>query len=140
MLARINRTLPGLFEDFFQRDFFPVFEYDSFKSIPSVNIVEGKDEYTIEVAAPGLNKKDFNISLDNNCLTITSEKEDKVEEKEGKFTKREFSYSSFRRSFTLPETVDSEKIKARHSNGILYVTVPKKEESKIKPIRQIAIS
>ena len=140
MLARINRTLPSVFDDFFGREFFPVFEHDSFKSLPAVNITEGTDDFTIEVAAPGLDKKDFNIDLENNCLTISSEKEDKAEEKEEKYTRREFRYSSFRRSFTLPETVDSDKIKAKHRDGILSITIPKKEEAKFKPVRQITIS
>jgi HSP20 family protein len=109
-------------------------------SAPSVNIVEEKDEFHIEVAAPGLEKKDFVVNLENNLLTISSEKESKNEENEGKVMRREFNYTSFKRSFTLPLTVDGEKISATHKDGILYITIPKREEAKVKPPRQIAVA
>jgi len=141
MLARINKRFPTFFDDLIGREFMPdFFEADGFKSLPAVNIIEGDDNYTIEVAAPGLEKKDFHIELENNCLTISSEKEQKSEETREKFARKEFSYSSFRRSFILPETVNNEKIQANYKDGILYVKVPKKEEAKVKPARQIAIS
>ena len=95
--------------------------------------------YTIEVAAPGLEKKDFRIDLDNDVLTISSEREEKHEENRDQYTRREFGYESFSRSFNLPELVDVEKINASHKNGILFVNIPKKEEAKVKPARQIAI-
>ncbi len=141
MLPRIYRSFPRMWDDLFTKDFIPeLFENGSFKSVPAVNIVEGNDEFIIEVAAPGLNKKDFNISLDNNQLTISSEKEDKIEDQNEKTVRREFRYDSFCRTFTLPETVESDKIRAKHNDGILYVTIPKKEVAKIKPARQIQIS
>ncbi|KPK88236.1 MAG: hypothetical protein AMS27_00285 [Bacteroides sp. SM23_62_1] len=125
----------------FTKEFMPEFyKNGSFRSLPAVNIIENNDEYIIEVATPGLTRKDFNISLENNSLTISSEKEDKIEDQHEKVVRREFQYNSFCRSFTLPETVESDKIKARHSDGILYVTIPKKETAKIKPSRQIQIS
>jgi HSP20 family protein len=117
-----------------------VFTYGSFKSVPAVNIMEDNDGYTIEVAAPGLNKKDFNIHLENNVLTISSEREDNVENNEGTTFRREFSYNSFKRSFSLPDSIDTEKIKASHKEGILYLALPKREEAKVQPARQIAIS
>lgn len=107
--------------------------------MPAVNIVEEKDDFRIEVAAPGLDKKDFKIDLNNNVLTISSEKNDEKEEKSERFMRREFSYSSFKRSFTLPETAQVDKIVANHKNGILQITIPKKEEARVKPPRQIAI-
>lgn len=141
MLPRIYRSFPRMWDDIFTKDFMPeLFENGSFKNIPAVNIVEGNDEFTIEVAAPGLDKKDFKIALENNQLTISSEKEDKVENQNDKFVRREFRYHSFCRSFTLPETVESDKIRAKHNDGILYVNIPKKEVAKIKPTRQIQIS
>ncbi len=108
--------------------------------MPSVNIKEGKDEYAIEVAAPGFDKKDFRIDLNNNVLEISSEKEVKEENKDEKVMRREFRYSSFKRTFTLPDTVDTEKIKASYKDGILSISVPKKDEAKVKPTKQIAIS
>lgn len=141
MLPRIYRSYPRIWDDFFTKDYMPeFFENGSFKKMPAVNIVESNDEFTIEVAAPGLNKKDFNISLENNQLTISSEKEDKIEDQNEKVVRREFHYNSFCRTFTLPETVENDKIKAKHNDGILYVTIPKKEVAKIKPTRQIQIS
>jgi HSP20 family protein len=141
MLARINKRFPTFFEDLIGREFLPDFyEANGFKSLPAVNIVEGDDSFTIEVAAPGLDKKDFQVDLENNFLTISSEKEQKSEETNEKYARKEFNYSTFRRSFTLPETVNSEKIQASHKDGILYVKIPKKDEAKVKPARQIAVS
>jgi len=112
---------------------------NGFKTLPAVNISEGENEFTIEVAAPGLEKKDFKIDLDNDSLTIASVREDKNEESQDQYTRREFRYNSFSRSFTLPETVDAESISASHKNGVLNVSIPKKEEAKAKPARQITI-
>ena len=141
MLPRIYRSYPKLWDHFFSTDDLPeFFENDSFKSVPAVNIMENNDAFTIEVAAPGLDKKDFKINLENNCLTISSEQENNIEEVDDKVRRREFQYSNFSRSFTLPESIESEKIKANHKDGILYVSIPKKEEAKVKPARQISIS
>lgn len=140
MLPRIYRSFPN-WENFFGRDFLPeFFSDDNYKSVPAVNIVENNDEYVIEVAAPGLDKKDFKIDLENNQLTISSEKEDRMEDKNEKTIRKEFRYSTFCRTFTLPETVENDKIKAKHKDGILFVTIPKKEVAKIKPARQIEIA
>ena len=140
MLAKINRTYPSFLDDFFGRDFYPVHYHKSgFKSLPAVNIVEGENEYTIEVAAPGLEKKDFRIDLDNDCLTISSAREQSSEDRQDHYTRREFRYNSFSRSFNLPETVNAESITASHKNGVLNVNIPKKEEAKAKPARQIAV-
>jgi HSP20 family protein len=140
MLARINRTYPNLFDEFFRTDFYPVhYRMNGYKSLPAVNISEGDNGFTIEIAAPGLEKKDFKIDLDNDVLTIASAREDKKEESGDHFTRREFGYSSFSRSFNLPETVDAEGIAASHKNGILSVSIPKKEEARPQPVRKIAI-
>jgi HSP20 family protein len=131
---------PSIVDEFFGRDFLPgMFEFQTGINMPSVNIVEGKDDFRIEVAAPGLEKNDFKINLENNVLTISSEKEDTNEQKEERYMRREFSYSSFRRSFSLPGTVEADKIAANHSNGVLNITIPKKEEAKVKPAKQIEI-
>ena len=107
--------------------------------IPAVNIKEENDKYLLEMAAPGLKKDDFNINLDNYQLTISSEKKEESEEKKDSYTRREFMYTSFSRSFTLPKSVDVDKIKADYKNGILTVTLPKKEEE-AKLTKQIKIS
>ncbi len=137
---RTRNTWPSLVEEFFNGEVFPkFFDAETQHSIPAVNIVENKDEYRIEVAAPGLNKEDFKINLENNVLTVSSEKEEKREEKDEKYMRKEFSYYSFNRSFTLPMTVDSEKIKATQKDGILQILIPKKEEARVKPMREIKI-
>lgn len=140
-MLRRKSTFPSLVDEFFGKDMFPgFFDYETMVSTPAVNVIEGKDDYRIEVAAPGLDKDDFKIDLDNNVLTISSEKEMKKEEDEDKFMRREFSYSTFTRSFVLPDAADGEKISAKHKDGVLNISIPKKEEAKEKPARQIKIS
>jgi HSP20 family protein len=110
-------------------------------TIPAVNIKETANAFEVEMAAPGMTKKDFRIELDNNVLTITSEKNMQNEEKDGeKYSRKEFSYQSFQRTFTLPkEVVDEDKIEAKYENGVLKLVIPKKEEAKQKPARMIQI-
>jgi HSP20 family protein len=140
-VIRKRNSLPGLVDDFLGSDFPSVFfNWGRESSVPAVNILENKDEYRIEVAAPGLKKDDFKIDLDNMILTISSEKEEKKEDQEDRYMCREFSYRSFSRSFSLPGTVSADKISAQHNEGILTVIIPKKEEAKEKPVRQIKIS
>jgi HSP20 family protein len=102
--------------------------------------VESTENYTVEVAAPGLKKENFQINLNNNLLTIASKYEKSNEESKGKYARKEFGYTSFQRSFTLPNTIDSSRIEASYKDGILYVYLPKREEAKEKPARQINIS
>ncbi|MGN6603814.1 MAG: Hsp20/alpha crystallin family protein [Ginsengibacter sp.] len=134
-----------LFDDFFNRDFFnwglSNFS-DTNTTVPGVNVKETKDNFEVEVAAPGMDKKDFKIQLDGNLLTISSERSDRREEnnEDEKYSRKEFSYQSFQRSFTLPkDVVDSDKIEAKYENGLLHLVIPKKEEAKQKPPRQIQI-
>ncbi|MEO8933751.1 MAG: Hsp20/alpha crystallin family protein [Xanthomarina sp.] len=98
-------------------------------SVPAVNLVESDNSYEIHMAAPGLKKEDFKISLENKVLTISSEKSTESEEVEDKFTRKEYSYSSFSRSFTLPENTDIEGIEAKYENGELRLNLPKKEKT-----------
>ncbi len=137
-----HRTfLPNLVDDFFNKDVFPtIWNYNAEASIPAVNVVESKEDFKIEVAAPGLQKDDFKIDLHNNVLTILSEKDDTHEEKDESYMRREFSYTSFKRSFALPHSVNTEKVTATHKDGILKVVIPKKEEAKEKPMRRIEIA
>lgn len=145
MLPVLRRgfSMPNILDEFFGRDLLSnVMDDHTGISIPAVNVMENNDEFKIEVAAPGLEKKDFKIDLENNLLTISSEKEFQNEEgdKDGKFMRREFSYSSFKRTFTMPQSVNADKISAKHKDGILYISIPKKEEAKQKPPRQISIA
>ena len=115
---------------------------DSGSTLPAVNIKETENSYEVEMAAPGLKKEDFKIELENNMLTISSEKTEEREEgdEKEKYSRREFSYQSFQRSLSLPkEVVDEEKIKAHYKDGVLQLTIPKKEEAKQKPPRKIQI-
>ncbi len=108
------------------------------KNRPTVNVIEGDDHFRIELAVPGLTKKDININVEKDILTIGANKESK--EKEGeKYTRKEFSYDNFKRSFQLPETIDLGNIKAAFKNGILEITLAKKEEAKVLPPRVIEI-
>ena len=137
--------LPLLFDDFFNRDLFN-WNNSSFSdtntTIPAVNIKETAENYEVEVAAPGMTKKDFRVELDGNSLTISSEKNNQKEEKEDeKYYRKEFSYLSFQRTFNLQkDVVDIDKIEAKYENGLLHLIIPKKEEAKQKPPRLIQIS
>lgn len=149
-LVRTNGTLfpsvPSLLNDLFTDDWFNSSLSNwrsSGSTLPAVNVRETNEEFSIEVAAPGMKRDDFKVELENNVLTISSQLEDKNEEKDpqGNYTRREFSYQSFQRSFTLPEgKVEGEKIAARYADGILHITVPKKEEAKVKPAKQISVA
>lgn len=108
-------------------------------SVPQVNIRETDEGYHLEMAAPGLAKEDFKISIENEVLTVSGEKKKQTTEKNEKYTRKEFAYNSFMRSFTLPEIVDTEKIRARYENGIMTVDLPKKEEAKPKSPREIQV-
>ena len=132
-LSRLSEGMPVLFDDFF-RPWNEMFENSGYwgrtLNMPAVNIIEHKDEYLVSLAAPGMKKGDFNIDVDGNTLTISSEKEESKEDKEKKFTRREYSYSSFRRSFTLPDEINKEKIDAKYEDGVLKISLPRKEEVK----------
>lgn len=136
-------VLPG-FDDLFTRELFNWGNTNfstTNSTIPSVNIKETDDTFEVEVAAPGMEKKDFNITLDGTLLTIASQKESNSETKEDNYTRREFSYQSFQRTFELPkQVVDEESINARYDNGLLHITIPKREEAKRKAPRMIEIA
>lgn len=143
-LVRFSNQFPSLFDRFFDSnmlDWSNRHYSDTNTTLPSVNIKEDTDAYHVEMAAPGFEKGDFKIELDNDVLTISSEKKVENEANEGEqYSKQEFSYQSFCRSFTLPSTVESEKISAKYESGILKVEIPKQEEAKPKPAKVIAIS
>lgn len=137
--------LPMLFDDFFNRDLFNwnnLHFSNTNTTIPAVNIKETAENYEVEVAAPGMTKKDFKVELDGNTLTIRSEKSTQREEKDlDRYYQKEFSYQSFQRTFTLQkEVVDIEKIEAKYENGLLHLLIPKKEEAKQKQPKLIQVS
>jgi HSP20 family protein len=138
-------SFPSLVDRFFDGD---LMDWNSSNfaceqsTLPAVNVKENDNEFQIEVAAPGLKKEDFQLHLENGRLTISSEKKDEKVEKDGeKVTRKEFSYQSFQRSFNVAEdVVNADKIAAKYNNGILHVTLPKREEAKPRPAKQIKIS
>ena len=109
-------------------------------SDPAANIIENSESFQLDIAAPGLNKDDFKINLENNILTISAELEDQKREEGKNYSRKEYYYGSFSRAFTLPKTIDLDGIKADYKNGILMVTLPKKEEAKIELKKEIKIS
>ena len=141
-LPRRSERTPSIFEDFF-KPWNEWFDNGGFLgrtlNVPAVNITEDKNAYEVSLAAPGMKKDDFKIDVDGNMLTISSEKEKTNEEKDKKFTRKEYSYSSFSRSFTLPEEVNQERIDAKYEEGVLKISLPRKEETKKPAARQIAV-
>ena len=139
-----NAGMTNLFDDFFSRDLWNwslANQSATNTTLPAVNIRETAENFEVEMAAPGMNKEDFHIELEGANLRISSERRSEKEHKEGeRYTRKEFSYQSFQRSFTLPkEVVDVEQIQAKYENGVLHLLIPKKEEAKQKPARTIQI-
>ncbi len=141
----VSPSFPSLFNRLFEGDMMD-WSNSNFagnnSTLPAVNVRENQNEFIIEVAAPGMKKDDFNLDFDNGRLSISSELSEESKNDEGeKFTRREYYYRSFQRSFTVPQNiVDSDKIQAKYTDGILKVTLPKREEVKPKPTKQIKIS
>lgn len=142
---RNGRVFPSLMDNFFNNDRFLLDLNGSFPDItfdnllPDANIVEHKNEFQIELAAPGLDKKDFNIEIRNGILSISAEKEEESKSEDKNYLTKEFSYNSLYRSFTLPESIKTEKIDAKYENGILKVMLPKSEVSISEPSKQIKV-
>ena len=142
-LSKWSENMPSVFEDFFK----PWNEWFDDKSffgkimkVPAVNVTETKEFFMVSLAVPGMKKNDFKIDIEGNMLTIISEKEEEKEEKDVRFTRKEYNYSSFSRSFTLPEEVLREKITAIYEDGILKLTMPKSEEfKKVAAVKHIAV-
>lgn len=141
----VSTAWPMLLDNLFNRDAFKEGNlnfYDASTSTPAVNIKENPDSYALEMAAPGMAKTDFKVELDNDVLTITAEKSTETSDgDEGVYSRKEFSYQSLRRSFTFPQDiVDKERIEAKYKDGILHITIPKRENFIRSGIRQIEIS
>jgi HSP20 family protein len=132
-LSKLSQRLPSVFDDFFKpwnNWFENGFRFSGTHTMPAVNIAENKDDYLISLAAPGMNKSDFTVDVEGNMITISCEKEEKKEEKDEKYNRKEYNYASFSRSFTLPDDVNKEKIDARYEDGVLKLQLPKNEEAK----------
>ena len=128
----LSKTFDGMMKELFNE--FPAAVNKAVREdvlhFPPVNIVDKKDSYQLEVAAPGFEKADFNVKLEGNILTISTEKKETVSESTDKMIRQEFSYRSFKRSFTIDEKIDGENISAKYENGILKLVLPKKEDLK----------
>ena len=141
-IVKKNVDLPSIFDELFPADWFGGIanQVASTTNTPAVNIKETDNDFILEVAAPGKVKEDFVLSLDHDVLTISTEEKKENEEVKDNYTRREFSYASFKRSFKLPQTINKKEINATYTNGILNVVLPKREEDKVKPKRTIEIS
>ncbi|WP_335966569.1 Hsp20/alpha crystallin family protein [Galbibacter sp. PAP.153] len=143
LVRRNNSLFPSFFDEVLKPDWFGGIENFS-SSVPAVNIKEEDNKFSLEVAAPGMKKEDFNVEIDKNVLTVSADVKKESEEKDSKenarYSRKEFSYTSFKRIFTLPETVDSDKINATYEDGVLVLALPKKEEALPKPKRLIEIA
>ena len=140
---RLFPTFPSFIDNFLSQDLMD-WNNSNFSStnstIPAVNIKENNDSFVIEVAAPGMTKENFTVDLEGDRLMIASDWKDEKMESDNNYSRHEFSYQSFHRSFTIPEgTVDGDKICAKYNDGILMITLPKKEEIKPKPAKRIDI-
>ena len=134
-----NQGLSNGVNDIFESIFNDSFFSDRMMSrVPAVNVSETADQYLIEMAAPGLSKEEFKINLERNMLTVSAEQQKQSEDSGKRYNKREFSYTSFVRSFALPDSADDANINAEYRDGILHISVAKKEEAKLVS-RQIAI-
>ncbi len=135
-----NPFFPSVWNDLFESNYLmPQSANQRGVTVPAVNIKENDNNYVVEMASPGMKKEDFKINLEEDVLSISAELKAKSEDKNEKFTRREFSFSSFKRDFTLPETADTESITANYFDGILSITIAKKEEAKPKPPKLIEI-
>ena len=138
IVRRNNLLFPSLMNEFFKPDWFGGME--KFEStLPAVNIKEGETNFELELAIPGQKKEDFNVEIDDNVMTISMESKTEKETAEDNYTRKEFSYKSFKRAFTLPETVDEDRIEASYTDGILKFTLPKREEALPRPKRTVEI-
>lgn len=144
LIKRNGTSFPSLFTDFFDTEKFFMPDFFSTKALrnwlPSVNITENDSEYRIELAAPGLAKDDFKIEVEEGLLTISAEKKEEKKENNERFTRREYSFGSFSRSFTLPEHVKTENIAGKYEDGILKLVLPKTETEKKRARKEIKIS
>lgn len=145
-LVKTNKNgnlFPTLLSNFFDNDNFLTnswFENEFNQSLPALNIKEGTEDFSIEFAAPGFKKSDFKITSEEGILTISAEKQDEKKEEKKRFTRKEFSYESFTRSLQLPKNSVPDKIDAKYEDGILKLTLPKKELTNPKEKKEIKVA
>ena len=138
LLRKQSPFFPSLVDEFVNRDW--NLELPSFSTtVPAVNIIEKETEYKIELAVPGMRKDHFEIEMEEGILSISANQDEEKTSEKGKFTRREFSYNSFRRSFTIPESVDPETIDANYTEGVLFISLPKRKEALPQPKKLISI-
>lgn len=138
-VVRTYRSLPNIIDELLKDDLIGGRTERPLRfSAPAVNVLEGENGYNIEIAAPGLEKDELKITVENKLLTISSKKEEVKSESKLTFLKKEFGYSSFSRSFELPENAEVDKIEASHKNGILTISVPKKAVVQI-PVHEVEV-
>jgi HSP20 family protein len=139
-ITKRNEVLfPALMNEIFRPDWFGGTQ-NTRSTVPAVNIKENEKDFELELFVPGRVKEDFKIEIDDSILTISSEMEERKELYEENFTRREFTLTSFKRAFTLPETIATDKIEATYENGVLSFNLPKKEEALPKPKRTIELA
>ncbi len=141
-LTKLSERMHSLFSDSFSpwSDLFDSGDWPMRTiTVPAVNIAEKDNHLVVTLAAPGMRKDDFRIEVDGNMLTISSEKEDSNEEKNRKFTRKEYNFSSFRRCFSLPEEIKQENIEAKYQDGVLEISLPRKEAAKKPEVKKIAV-
>jgi len=141
-VSKFTEKVPALFEDIFKpwNELLDGRLFGKDLKVPAVNIADHKDHYLVSLSAPGLKKEDFKIDVDGDVLTISSEKEESKEEKKTKYTRKEYNYSSFSRSFTLPEGAEAGKIVAKYEDGELKITVPHNHQTKSPSAKHIAVN
>lgn len=139
VVKRNDMIFPSLMNEIFKPDWFGGMDNTKF-SLPAVNIIEHDNGFELELSVPGRSKEDFNIEVDDNVLTVSSEIASEEKTEDAKYTRREFSLGSFKRVFTLPDSVNVDGIKADYTNGVLTFALPKKEEALPKPKRLIELT
>ena len=138
LLRKQSPFFPSIVDEFVNRDW--NLELPSLSAnVPAVNIIEKEKEYKIELAVPGMRKDHFEIEMEEGILSISANQDKEKTSEKGKFTRREFSYNSFRRSFTIPESVDPAKIDANYTEGVLFISLPKRKEALPQPKKLINI-
>ena len=138
IIRKTTPWFPSLFDEFFTRDFGIDLAPKTYQT-PAVNITEKDDAFHLELVAPGKEKKDFDVELEEDTLTISTNSDSGIAEDDTQFTRREFDYASFNRSFRIPETIDTKCIKANYKNGLLSIILPKRKEAIPEPKKQIEI-
>jgi HSP20 family protein len=134
-------TLPSWFDDILGKGFTSEYlsNFNTGITLPAVNVIESNDEFILEMAVPGFKKSDFQVNIDNNILSISAEIDSENNQTAGNYTRREFGYATFKRTFDIPETVETDHIFAKYNDGILKITLPKRDEAKKKPVKTIQI-